>query len=427
PKNAEAPMKQLLGGLDYLFPHTFLDSNYLFDKDLNNVVPRVGLAWRATGKTVLRVGYGMYVDAGITNLFVNMGLAAPFYLTNNAVFDRAKAPTGQLGNEFGKVPTFSVQFDPTLSPDKGGFIQAKWAERDYVDGEIHSWNLNIQRLVSKTLSVQIGYIGNKTNHFPTGYALNRARPGPGNQQLNRPWPQLFSCDCYHSFGDGHYHSAQFELEQRFSKGLSYRAGYTFGRSINNFRWRQDEFDPKGAKALADWNRSQTFFFTGVYEIPLGSQLKGMAGGLIKGWQLSGIMGIQSGPPVGVSVGADIANIGSRRVLLPNRVADGSLPSDQRTLNRWFDSSAFPLPATYQYGNAGYNALLGPGLVNVDLALAKRWVFRDRQDMQFRTELFNVANHANFGKPNGTVDSGGVGRITSAGQARQIQFGLKYSF
>src|SRR4029450_7642238 len=114
---------------------------------------------------------------GVSNLFTNMGLAAPFYATNNISFDRARTPTGAPGNEFGKVPVFPAQFDLSLAPENGGFIQSKWAEQDYVDGYAQSWNFNVQRLVSRNLSVQVGYVGNKSTHYPTAYALNIARPG----------------------------------------------------------------------------------------------------------------------------------------------------------------------------------------------------------------------------------------------------------
>ena len=275
PGNAREPMSELLNGQTYNFPHEFRDDNYLFDKDLNNFAPRIGIAWRPTPKTVIRTGYGVFYDVGVSNLFTNMGLAAPFYATNNISFDRARTPTGAPGNEFGKVPVFPAQFDLSLAPENGGFIQSKWAEQEYVDGYAQSWNFNLQRLVSRNLSVQAGYVGNKSTHYPTAYALNIARPGPGNQQNNRPWPRLFSCDCFHSFGSGTYHSVQMEVEQRFKGGLSFRGGYTFGKSINDFRWRRDEFQGQDAKALADWNRAQAFYLTGVYELPFMSGRPGL--------------------------------------------------------------------------------------------------------------------------------------------------------
>ncbi|PYV17350.1 MAG: hypothetical protein DMG07_06055 [Acidobacteria bacterium] len=186
PANAKAAMDALLGGATYGFPHKFRDGDGLFNRDLNNAVPRLGIAWRATRRTVVRAGYGVFIEAAQQDLFTSAGLAAPFFRANNLSFDRAQPPTGRDGNVLGRIPLFSVQFDPSVPPASGGFIQAKWAEPNWVDGNVQSWNLNVQRLVSKSFNVQIGYVGNKLTHWPTGYATNIARPGPGMRLL----PQL---------------------------------------------------------------------------------------------------------------------------------------------------------------------------------------------------------------------------------------------
>lgn len=355
-------------------------------------------------------------------------MAAPFFVTNGITFDRAKPPTpGKAGNELGMVPPVLSQFDLSISPENGGYIEAKLLEKGWEDGYVQNWNLHLQHLLGKSTSIQIGYLGNKMTHYPTQYYTNIARPGPGNQQAKRPWPRLASGDWFHSYGSGTYHSVQTEVEQRFTQGLSFRAGYTFGKSINDIRMSQDEFARHEAKARADWDRTQVFFFSGVYELPFGKQMKGLAQNILSGWQLSTIVSLQSGGVFHPAVSADIANMGTRRTLLPNRVGDGNLPEDERTLERYFDTSAFQLQGAYLYGNSGYNVLVSDGIANVDMGAAKRWAWSESQELQLRVEMFNLFNHPTFGRPNATVDSGGFGRITSAGTARQIQFGLRYGF
>jgi hypothetical protein len=427
PKNAKEPISNLLKGQTYAFPHRFLDSNYLFDKDLNNVAPRLGIAWRPTRRTVVRTGYGIFFDIGLSNLFTNMGLSAPFFVTNNTSFNRAQVPTGRPGNEFGLVPPNPTQFPINLAPADGGFIEAKWAEKDYVDGYAQSWNLHVQQLFGKAFSVQVGYVGNKTTHYPTGYSINRARPLAGNQQANRPWPRLFSCDCFHSFGAGTYHSLQAEVEQRFSAGLAFRAGYTFGRSINDYRWVQDEFSRLEAKALADFDRRQVSYATAVYDLPFGRSASGAARAILQGWQVGALVSLQGGGRFQAALSADRANTGSRRVLLPNRAGNGNLEESARTVDRFFDTGAFVLQGALQYGNAGYALLEGDGIANADLVLTKRWALAEEREVQFRTEFFNAFNHPTWGVPGANVDAGGYGRVTSASQARQIQFGLKIAF
>src|SRR4030095_4650190 len=96
-------------GAPYGFPHKFRDDNSLFDADYNNFAPRIGLAWRASQRTVIRAGYGLFVEAAQQDLFTSAGLAAPFFRANNLSFDRAQAPTGREGNVLGQIPLFSVQ------------------------------------------------------------------------------------------------------------------------------------------------------------------------------------------------------------------------------------------------------------------------------------------------------------------------------
>jgi hypothetical protein len=130
------------------------------------------------------------------------------------------------------------------------------------------------------------------------------------------------------------------------------------------------------------------------------------------------------------------NIGGERRSRPNRIGEGSLPSDQRTADRWFDTSAFvALSATpgatgfvpnQIFGNSGVGILRGPGLVNFDFNLAKDFRLHERLSAQFRAEFFNALNHTNLGVPGVTIGAG-FGQITTAADARIIQFALKLRF
>ena len=115
---------------------------------------------------------------------------------------------------------------------------------------------------------------------------------------------------------------------------------------------------------------------------------------------------------------------------PNRLRDGSLPGDQRTPDRWFDTSAFELPPLNTYGNAGANILDADGLINQDIALIKNFALRPLGEgarVQFRAELFNAFNHPNFRGPSSNVQASTFGRVSSTLDARIIQFALKLHF
>lgn len=112
---------------------------------------------------------------------------------------------------------------------------------------------------------------------------------------------------------------------------------------------------------------------------------------------------------------------------PNRIASGNLPADRRTVDRWFDLSAFQLQPQYTYGNSGRGILFGPTLNNLDLSLAKFFQVTERVRMQFRFESFNFTNTPAFDPPQGNITAAGAGAITSAGEPRRIQFALKLLF
>src|SRR6185503_3040159 len=114
---------------------------------------------------------------------------------------------------------------------------------------------------------------------------------------------------------------------------------------------------------------------------------------------------------------------------PNRIGNGTLPSDERSIAEWFDTSAFVIPSPQAYGNAGRNILRGPGSTNIDLGFSRsfQWSGTETRRLQIRSEFFNALNHTNFGLPVHSTDSPAMGTITSAASARVIQFGARLEF
>jgi hypothetical protein len=180
-----------------------------------------------------------------------------------------------------------------------------------------------------------------------------------------------------------------------------------------------------------------------YELPFGpgrkflSDMQGVGRLLLDGWQINGIETLMTGsyfsPSMVSSQNSLGAGVGGQR---PDRVANGNLPSSQRTLLRWFDPSAFRRPPDFTFGNAGRNILEGPGTKQFDFSVLKDFRIDSREGsrVQFRTEFFNLFNAPLFNNPNGSIGDRRVARISSAGDpfffqrtSRQIQFALKYYF
>jgi len=153
-----------------------------------------------------------------------------------------------------------------------------------------------------------------------------------------------------------------------------------------------------------------------------------------GWQFSPIFTTQGGLPLTI-IQAEAFGIGGERRSRPNRIANGTLPEDQRTVDRFIDTTAFVATRSSAgvgfvpnqiYGNSGVGVVRGPGQVNLDFNLAKSIPIKERVSAQFRAEIFNAFNHANFGVP-GVQLGAGFGQIVSASDARIIQFALKLRF
>jgi hypothetical protein len=206
---------------------------------------------------------------------------------------------------------------------------------------------------------------------------------------------------------------------------------------------------------ANWGRAQSdvrqrFVLSPIWLLPIGQGKRwlnhgGVTGQLISDWELSGIFQDQTGLPFSVFSGADFSNSNSTSPR-PDRTCSGAGP---QTVSEWFDPSCFTTNSLQaalaagmpRFGNSGRNILSGPGIVSLDMSVMKKFKITERFRLQFRAEAFNLLNHAHFGIPNATCvttstttcapgpqDSGvNIGKISSAGEPRDIQLGLKLLF
>ncbi len=234
-----------------------------------------------------------------------------------------------------------------------------------------------------------------------------------------------------------YHSLQSRFEHRFSKGLSLTAAYTWshliddaGETINAGGCQCQNPRNRGkaerGNSLLDQRHRMTIGY--LYEIPFGKSLKGIPGAVLGGWQSGGILTFASGLPFNVLQSGDSENndgIWER----PNLVPGQSVTVPDKTVNQWFNTSAFSR-AVLMYGNSPRNPLVGPGIQTWDLSGSKAFKMprMESQSLLFRAEFFNAFNTPQFANPGGTLGNGTFGRITSTSVPnRQIQFALKYMF
>ena len=189
---------------------------------------------------------------------------------------------------------------------------------------------------------------------------------------------------------------------------------------------QDVRDLDAEKGRSSFDHRHVLVANGTYELPFLRNVTGWQQAVGGNWRVNAIVTLQSGAPFTVNLGTDNANIGAGPAQRPNVSGDPNLSSD-RTPERWFDTDAFSLPAPFTFGNAPRNRVVGPGFANVDASLQKDWVLANGTRLEFRWEVFNLLNHANFDLPNRIAFTPNFGRIFSAKNPREMQFGLRLVF
>ena len=239
-----------------------------------------------------------------------------------------------------------------------------------------------------------------------------------------------------------YNSGTLKYTRRFSDGLTILSSYTLSRTIDQAfssvagnptgGATSQTFNNLSQRGLSASHRKHVSVTSAVYELPFGKGMKflnsgGPLGVIFGGWQLSSILTFQSGGAFNVGVQGASARLNSGSDQRANRLRDGNLPSDQRSIYRWFDTDAFTLAPLYTFGSEETRTLIMPGLANVDVNLKKAFRFAERVSLEFRAEFFNVLNHTNFSAPGATLGTPQFGIISSAGPARVGQMSLKIVF
>jgi len=433
--------------------------------------PRLGVAYRFNDKTVVRAGYGVVwiEQAGITTPFT-----VPQFPFIQAVSQRT------LDNI---NPAFVLSTGPSvaalaISPDAGLGQGVFTVDRDLGSGYAQQWNFAVQRELTKNMVVEVAYAGSKITHvgipdtninqltasqLALGPALltRVANPFFGQiprssslgdptipvAQLLKPFPRFTNVTFYrNNVGNTNYNALQAKLEQRFSQGLSFLVSYTRSKLIDeassvfdasiltgpiaNFPVA-DSFNRKLERDLSTGDIPNVFAASLTYDLPFGEGRRfnpgGITGKVLGGWELAGVIQLQSGIPLAVTQATNFnafAGFGTQR---PNVISDPNLPSSERTTARFFNTSAFTIAPQFTIGNSSRNPVRGPQYRNADIALIKRTYFGENRNIEFRAEAFNITNTPPLAAPATVAGAPGFGSITSAGDPRVLQFGLKVNF
>jgi hypothetical protein len=415
-----------------------------------NFEPRLGLAWTAdqSGKTVIRAAGGIYHNQILPWLYSFRTRIPPYAGTFNAA--NPPFPNGYTILTPGTAP-IALQISAPYSPTS----------------VTYQYNLSVQRALSTNTVLQVSYAGNISNHLPMQVEANTPVPtivngqpfyATGAPRRNTAWSSIRQTVMA---ANSNYNAGSIVLRRQSSSGFTGQVWYTFSKAIDNSSGLgQSEssrspaivMDPTNFgrdRSLSDYDARHTFVASMDYPLPVRVSSRAL-GLFANGWALDGIATVSSGMPLTVILASAISRDGGvtlaeRPNLVPgfsNNPTSGTSAgcsgmaagTPVGTADHWYDPCAFSLPAAGTYGSLGRNTLIGPGLANVDMALEKVFKVYDRFDVKFRTEMFNVLNHANFGLPGtspltaaGTANAT-AGRLTyTTTSARQIQFALRLSF
>jgi outer membrane receptor protein involved in Fe transport len=405
--------------------------------DKNDWAPRAGIAYQITPKTVIRTGAGIYYVRDISN--------AVFDVVRNAPFTIRQAESGNA-----TVPNLTWD-QPFTALGLPSFILVN--QFDEPTSYVAQWSFGIQRELTRDMSLEVTYMGSAGSHLRRLQTYNNAPPGPGNVNDRRPFPkfrggfQVMNAPSHSS-----YHALHSRLQHRFSHGFTLLASYAWGKSMDNGSGIRttdgdpltpsDDYNLEGERGLSAFDFRHRFTASFLYELPFG---RGRAlsidnralDKLLGGWQIGGIFTVQTGFPLTPMCGpGNIQNGGGycKPDVVPGQ--NPNLSSDERSITRYFNTDAFvdrvgqdPNRITeFRCGAAGRNIITGPGIVSLDASVHKLFRFTERQNLEFRWEVFNAPNHPIFAPPGVSLRNPNYGVITSTRiDNRQMQLALKYNF
>jgi hypothetical protein len=430
-----------------------------------NLGPRFGLAFEASEKSIVRAAYALIwiEQAGITTPFT-----IPQFPFLQSVTQRSLDSIR---------PAFVLSQGPTVAPipptaDAGLGQGVFTVDRDLGSGYQQQWNVAYQRELSTDLAFEVAYAGSKGTHIgipdtnvnqltvdqlAQGSSLLQRVPNPffgeipassslGGPTLTRaqllaPYPRFTSVSFYrNNVGDTKYHALEAKIEKRFSDGLALLVSYTYSRLMDD---ASSVFDatllagPVANYPVADshnreleWDVSNgdiphAFVASFTFELPFDGS--GFVGALIRDWMVTGLATLQSGIPLAVTQQTNFNSFAGFGTQRPNLVGDPELPSSERGTAQWFDTSAFAVAPQFTLGSSPRNPVRGPGYRNLDLAFIRRVDWKEPWNLEVRVEIFNVLNTTPFGAPNTVFGSPAFGTITTAGDPRVVQLGLKLNF
>ncbi len=442
----------------------------------DNVAPRLGLTYLVTPRTVVRSGFGIvFIDQS--------GITTPFTLPQFPFIQNVQQKTQDSINS-----AFVLSNGPSVAPipltPAAGLGQSVYTvNRNAGSGYSQQWNLGVQHQLTSNLSMDVAYVGSHIVHLgipdsnfnqltaaqlaqgltnPASLTAQVANPYYGQipisssiggktvaaAQLLKPYPRFQNVSIYrNNSGTSNYNALEVKVEQRLSHGVYLLAAYTHSKLIDDASSvfsstvlsspnsssliAADTYRPYLERDSSNGDIPNLTSLAGIYELPAGRGHRFASGhladALLGGWAVNAITLLQSGMPVTVTQATNNNAFAGFALQRPNLAANPALPPAQRTPAHFFNTAAFATAGTFIIGDASRNPVRGPAYRDLDAALVKHTHFFEKNDAEFRAEVFNVTNTPAFAQPNGSFGSAAFGSITATTtEQRVIQFALRLS-
>jgi hypothetical protein len=419
--------------------------------DRNNFAPRIGFAWKPFSKTVVRGGYGINYNTGAyQSIAQQLAFQPPFSTTATNI----QTAPGELTLQSGFPKTTGITNDYAVNPNyRLGYVQIR--------------NLDIQQQIRPTLLLNIDYTGTKGTDLDVLEAPNRTAT-----TIRIGGVEAFTYES--SVADSEANAGSVRLRKRLARGFSIGGTYTFSKSLDDAssigagatsgantpglgaggtgagggggssgggssgggasNLAQSAFDLSAERGLSSFNQTHKFSADYLLELPFGHDKRWLTGNtpwraIFGDWQWSGDWTIASGLPFTPRLVGDVADVnrGTNGTLRPDLVPGQSVSLANHSIAEWFNTAAFAVPTTGQFGDARRNSIIGPGSKVFDMAFSKIFPMKESRLLEFRAQATNIFNIPNFSSIDTNFSSLTFGRVTAVGAMRQFTITARFRF
>ncbi|MFL6230622.1 MAG: carboxypeptidase regulatory-like domain-containing protein [Pyrinomonadaceae bacterium] len=449
---------------------------YVVDAPKGDFAPRVGFAWDPfkKGTTSIRAGYGMYYDQVLNGTFEDIIGRNPPYQETFSI-SASSLPLGSV------LPTLNQPVPPGTTVAAVGAVAApliRGIQTNWKDPYMQHWSLDVQHQFDSKTVASVGYYGSKGTHLIGSFELNELAPGQalhtqcasGANTLQTPGTTLVACQAPGTYFSGtggvspnildqirpyrgyrgvnlitpqfnsNYHSLQTQVRRRLTGASQIQVAYTWSKNITdnqNDRTNAPEntYNIRLDRGRATLDRRHVFTANYIYDLPFFKKQEGFVGHTLGGWEVTGVISLQSGLPFTPTTNFDAAGLGNTPALQagnrPNLVCDPN-SNAPHTFEQFFNTSCVQAnptaaPVANVVGNAGRGVIEGPPTYRVDFSLFKNIRIGENKRLQLRGEAFNIFNHTNFRAISASTTAAAYGQVTSVRDPRNIQLGIKFIF